>query len=494
MSKEPLLTRIKNSCVDGVLPTDFSLSADKKSENKIHFVDGAMDGISMYHMSHSALDESENKKMIEIINMISDGKKDDVCDKLIEFTQNHSAISIIDAFENYILQNKNHLNASNLYQYGVYLITYGTNTECVKVGMEILELFSLSEEIKDDIRTLGLSNEFTLFTIFNMLTWDNANDEIFRLAKKVTGWGRIHAIERIRAETEEIKDWLLREGTKNNILPEYSALDCFYKSEAAARLKMQISNEDFQAVGNLLNCMLLGNGGPVSGISDVENVHEVLTDYLVAAKNHSLELSDYEVIKNIYFYVTSDDNSDKAVEEICLEILKSSECAETVKSAITKGDGYDLADMLNIDYKNALLKCLSINFDKAYVEIRYLMNDAAYIDRVIPIIEDKIPLDKIATGSADSMGFGKEFAEHRKLSYCVHFLKPYVGKGERLLITALNSPVIDNRNMALTVLDEWTEKNSVNLKEISPRMYEELKKVVHSEVRDDVRKRMEKLL
>ena len=109
-------------------------------------------------------------------------------------------------------------------------------------------------EAKALFEDLGLSDEFTLFVIFIMQQWENANEEIFRLAKKTKGWGRIHAIERLIPDTPEIREWLLREGIRNKVLPAYSALNCWEGSEAENLLfAPEISQEDFAAISELIS-------------------------------------------------------------------------------------------------------------------------------------------------------------------------------------------------------------------------------------------------
>jgi len=44
------------------------------------------------------------------------------------------------------------------------------------------------------------------------------------MAKHVTGWGRVHLVERLaKTEDAEIKEWLLREGFRNSVMYEYLA-------------------------------------------------------------------------------------------------------------------------------------------------------------------------------------------------------------------------------------------------------------------------------
>lgn len=317
---QSLYEYIKSHLENDALPDDFSLPQEVM-QGQLRFADGALDGMTMYHMMGADLNEAEKAKMCELIRLISDGEMPQADALLEEFAGKHRALTVIDDFENAIRENRQNLNAAKIYQYAVHLITGSKDRECVKYGLEMLELFSLKDKgVKDIIRMLGLSDEFTLFAVFIMLQWDNANEEIFRLAKKVHGWGRIHAVEKLQPETEEIRRWLLKEGINNRVLPDYSALTCFEKADVFTMLENEISQEEFQSIGRILKAMLVE--GPVPGISGVENRREVLAGYLEHAQKHDLIADDYETISQIYEYSNKAEKKDEYVLKLCQELLR----------------------------------------------------------------------------------------------------------------------------------------------------------------------------
>ncbi len=56
---------------------------------------------------------------------------------------------------------------------------------------------------------------------------EEAETEIWNLAKAVYGWGRINAVQYLAETTvPEIKEWMLREGFRNHVLDEYLAYTC----------------------------------------------------------------------------------------------------------------------------------------------------------------------------------------------------------------------------------------------------------------------------
>ena len=63
-----------------------------------------------------------------------------------------------------------------------------------------------------------------------------------------------------------------------------------------------------------------------------------------------------------------------------------------------------------------------------------------------------------------------------------------------MIETALQSPIINTRLTALSVLEEWQENKNEILKDNYPQIVEILKRAVKLEPDDNVKKKMEKLL
>lgn len=488
-ASQSLYEYIAENCVEGELPRNFSLPKETE-KGKIQFADGAMDGIAMYHGMGVEMPDEEVRREIEaIIHLISEGRMTVADRALDDFAkEHHTPLSVIDYWQKYVIENREKLNAANLYRYSVDKLLHSSKVNEVKYGMITLELFTLQDEkIKDAVRTLGLSDEFTLFSIFVMQKWENGNDEIFRLAKHVHGWGLVHAVDRLEASTQEISDWLLHEGVKNSILPEYSALTCFEKADVPGRLKRTLSHEDFADIGNILVSML--SEGPCAGISAVGD--EVLGTYLEQVNSQSLDASDYQRILAIFHYGVENDNH--VLRERCEELLHSEECRELVVQELQRGEGLELAVLLGVEYQKLLYDYMERQFDESYHKVSYLMREEAYVDRAIELFVSKLPLSQMQTGPADEMGLGMEYADYRKLITIVQELKDKPGKGELLLQTAVQAPVINNRNMALSVLESWVQITGKPLKETSPMLYGTLLEVKNREVVEKVRERMEKL-
>lgn len=228
-NNKSLLEVITDNIKGGVLPDTFSLPKedDNSNPNKIRFADGAMDGICIYHMVQPEITDELMQTLADAFKYVADTPK--AMKRMSDFFAEIPPISGIDIIQKFIIDNSQLLDVQKVYMFAVDCM-YSTDVNMVKLGLMIIEIFNEpNEQIKKIIRTLGLSDEFTIFSVFNMLGWANGNHEIFKLAQKVHGWGRIHAVARIEPETQAIKDWLLREGIANDVIPDYSALDVYEK-------------------------------------------------------------------------------------------------------------------------------------------------------------------------------------------------------------------------------------------------------------------------
>ena len=156
-----------------------------------------------------------------------------------------------------------------LLQFGDFLICSGTSLLAVKLGLSVISPFS-APFVEEVMMEFGIYDEFTYYAARTLSRgiWPNGNEELFSLAKKVHGWGRIHAVEWLEPKTQEIRDWLLYEGADNRVIPQYSANICLQKAEALKRLDGCLTAKEYEAIGKLILESL--TEGPCRGVADGE--------------------------------------------------------------------------------------------------------------------------------------------------------------------------------------------------------------------------------
>lgn len=302
------------------LGKDFSLPSDEKG---LGYVDGAKDGICAYHMGAADITKKDIEEINKVITLANKGDYDQADSVLEKLCERIRVVNFIDELQDCILDRKDEIE-DKFYVYSLRLMTQSANIECVKVGMMIQELFTQSDEVKGMVRTLGLSDEFTLYSVFIMRNWENGNNEIMNIAKSVNGWGKVHAVHYIEPDTEEIRQWLLTDAVSNDVMPAYSGWDCYKKADVEAVIKKdKLTYEELEGVLSIVDAIL--DEGPVLGISNIEDPKEVLLNVLSHAIKHApLSAKDCKIISNILDW-QKENLGDTEIESISNKILETGE-------------------------------------------------------------------------------------------------------------------------------------------------------------------------
>jgi hypothetical protein len=325
--EKSIYQKICGNITDGMLNPDFMLDEEDADGTEIRWAPGAMDGVSIYHMLPSGLDAAQTKKMARALKCAASGNFPEADVLFFEWTKEVRAITCVDELQQYVIAHARTLDAENVLHTAVSMMLYSTHIECVKIGLELLELFGEPQEnLKEIVRRIGLYDEFTIFAVWNMRQWENGNTEIFDLAKKVHSWGRIHAVERLEPETDEIRHWLLTEGTVNGVVNAYSSLTCWQKSGAEEILFGSLTPEEYAGITTLIDGLM--DEGPVPGISEIENAEAVLLRYLELAPKYHLSADAYDMISTIKHWADDEDVNLPYVSAACGQILNTKRCEE----------------------------------------------------------------------------------------------------------------------------------------------------------------------
>lgn len=346
---DTLFEIISSAVVNGELPRDFSLPDVPGEEGGIRWADGAMDGVTLYHMAIPEVSEEDHMLMSDAIRAAAGGDRD-LADDLFRMLGKHiRAIAALEDLQDYIAENHSKLDPDNLFDHGMHLLFGSEDRECVKYGLALLELFKTDKmkKLKTAVKTIGLCNEFTLFAIIVMHHWTDGNDAIWELAKKTHGWGRIHAIEHLDADTEEIRRWLLMDGVHNDVMPAYSALTCWEGSGAEDVLRNGPSPEEFRAIGDIIEGLL--DEGPVTGISELEDPDEILSLYLDTANTMELTLDDCKVIYAILLYYREQMSDRCPMAVRCRTLLHKYRSWCLILDAAKQGECVEMAADLGAD-------------------------------------------------------------------------------------------------------------------------------------------------
>ncbi|MDE7415527.1 MAG: hypothetical protein K2N44_04295 [Lachnospiraceae bacterium] len=483
---------------EGGLSEAFALP-DEVPENQLKFAAGAMDGILFYHMAGGESEESEGYPLlINAIEFAAEGKTEEAAGYVYDFATKHKVLGYIDLFQKYVIDNESRISFGNVIRFAVSLMLEGTKVEAVKFGMSLLELIDWERQdvLKGDVRILALEDEFTLYAAFLMRDWENPNKEMFDILKKVKGWGRVHLVRMIEPDSDEIEEWLVRNGVHNDVLPAYSGLDCFEKVHYLERIQSADMDLDtYRGLADILDAML--DEGPVAGLSALENKEEVMQAFFDAAMARTdLEAQDYAVLLNLKDYVKgADPDSASALGAGLIAFLHSSKVRNTIQSALRQGEAFEIARRLGMDYQEYAFEAVLEDCTKNAWTASRLIADGYKVQEIVDLMYDRLNVESLATGAADEIGLGEAYEAHNALTMILQELGDKAGIGEKLIKPALKSPVVSNRHMALSALEKWLDSSKAQtIQEMSPELGEYLASLLPDEVRGDLRQRMEQML
>ena len=466
---------------DGSLPKDFSLPQEET--DGISWADGAMDGVFLYH---TARNEDSIEPLKDIIFQISEGKFEEADNNLNNL--NFSMVSIKIPLLKWIFQERENINADNLYKFAISQLTTSKNKECIKFSLSVLSLIGVENDAEtlEKIKILALSDEFTLYCLNIIEHLENANDEIFEIAKKVKGWGRIHSIPYLEVTNNEIKEWILEKGCHNEVVPSYTALTCAKKINLLEILNEEnISNKRFNNISYLVAALL--DEGAATGISALENKEVLIEKYLEKAKDLSSSEDDYHTVMMIKEYIEDSEDINNDFIKTCDEILTSEKTENKIKELMEEGSSYDIAKYIKIDTDEYALKYLENNLLKNPYIMNYI-SKKENMEKIVLSLEKNLPLEKMKGLPTDKINFINE--EFTTLNVAVRTLENFKGTGENLIIFALNSPYVDVRYGAANTLEKWKEKGYIFPDEI----IENIKNLEKIEVNEDLKEKLNKLL
>lgn len=457
---------------DDVLPDDESYWEGQS----IRWVAGGLDG-SFGHHAGSGKDEEKFKETLRLLAHLS--RKPSLKTRRAAYLKLMQAdvLSVID----FLLEELRHvpgLNAQNIYKEAFWLAEKGAHRNVVKFGIALLGQFE-TEHHRELILTLGRHDEFTLYAAVAIQNSLNApNVALFELAQAVDGWGKIQLVERLEPETQEMKDWLLRKGCQNSVMYEYLAYTCALKGELYVALSEdEVDEALYNGAGDILSA--LTHGGPAEDMDDYEQAPVVIGNYLRLSRTMCKDISQLSVILDLLDWLNQDAEqwekrlSTRWTEEmhsqyrsIAENILATDGWEEKVWIALRSGDARQrhfsirVAKALGLDIWGQLFEQLRLSPSNGslYYELMRTDNEQ-HVRTLVSFAEESLPLTDIASGPANEMGLGLGYEAHSALDFLLQELDRYPGVGRKLIATALQSPVVRNRNMALKALEAWPLAN-----------------------------------
>lgn len=386
----------------------------------------------------------------------------------------------------------------------MWLATQSPDRESVKFGIALLGLFEPTPS--DLLMALGRHDEFTLYAavaLANSLPRDTRDTTLWRLAKQVQGWGRIHCVERLASTTHpDIKAWLLRQGYRNSIMYEYLAYACATGGDLLGALRQEKADvELLKGAGDILEALIVG--GPAEDFSNYADGAEATRLYVDHMTRGALtDLVHFLTLSRLKAFTDDGDRDWTQLESLgwsrearqstsdaAGRIVSRPEWKTLVEQGLQTSDtrqfwtAADAARYLGLDVWEAAFARLSSGQDSQW----YLLvetGDPARLARVVDLAQQHMDLSKAGA----ELGIGPNDKNRDGLDSVLQGLGRFPGLGWPLIEAGLRSPAIRNRFKAAQALGEWGRDA------LSSEMIAALDKALSQEMDDDLRSLIRQVL
>lgn len=500
-NKESIFNYIeKNIQRNGTLSEKFDLSRYRHLEaNDLRFADGMVDYcfeaekddniIKLLTDTMQKLEDTENnlvKNLIVIDNYYANNPKKTILGSIDELLKHiiEDAKTEIDNF-----------SSTLIYKWSLYMMLLGKEIETVKIGIAIIGLFPLEDKDKiiEILEKLSLCEEFTKYTNVALSNVSNANDIRFRLAKKVSGYGKITLVEDLEPETDEIIEWLLCNGCTNNADNGWLATNIAKKINIPQMIHDRILSEDeLEGLYNIVEAMI--EEGPQRGISVYEQKDELFNEIAKQYRNFKNNVKFLHLLVMIKKYCY-DENYNCEALSIINEIINSQEIKDFILSKIESEK--EISEYVLISryienfeiYKN-VYNVFKENTEQNMGCLGYLFEKIKNIDSILDILRDSIDLKKFEGDPEPIIDFGNSI----DLISIIQYLENTPFHGEDFVIAGLKSKTMHPRNAALRTIINWKKITNKSIDDLPKNLKNEIQNLKNKEVIKTYKKMINEIL
>ena len=236
-----------------------------KVDGPVTWAPGAMDGVMLYHMQMDEPSDAEIESIGQAIECLANKGENEFLDEVAKIS--NPTISIVRYIYDYIIEHQEALDPNVMVSRALNVMEGAFDLEAIKFALAVSSMVDLSsnEDAANVVRILSRYEEFSVFCIYNFLTWpdESSEKEILDVAKNTCGWGRVHAVsclDMLRRDEEielsqETKDWVFKHGIDNGVLPSYSAEPTFMVAECEKKIDDDITAEEMECLVNIFSAL-----------------------------------------------------------------------------------------------------------------------------------------------------------------------------------------------------------------------------------------------
>ena len=290
---------IDNATEDGLgkdLPDDDSLHIAMPEIAGLNFMPGMLDGIMGKDTDDSAA------TLLAMFRCFAEVDSNALSDELIDkhlggiymFIIQHRTLGYIDDFLEALINEAD--NNARLLHFCItaarrFLLS-GVHREAIKFGIAVLGICNLDEKEIAMLLYLGLADEFARFVAV-ALARNEKNEEIWYLAKRTKGWGRIAYVDYVKIDDEKKREWLLLEGYQCEIGIDHIVLECLEKGDLLGFIQENGFDEKiYIATGKMLYSFC---GLSKVHFADYPHSKELVALFMRESKNKAMNIERFAI-------------------------------------------------------------------------------------------------------------------------------------------------------------------------------------------------------
>lgn len=443
---------------------------------------GALDGVMSHHMGAPSDPQVQvqhiAQAMYATVRSAVENKRDDATEAtLYSLLRETRALQIVDALSERVVEDRA-VSPGALHAWARRMVTTVPDREPLKIAIALLGLVAIPDD-EDLLLTVGAHDEFALFAGVAVLqSQPDPVPALWRLCRRVHGWGRIHLIERLAQHDplpDAVRRWLMTDGYRNDVMIEYTALQCAIAGRLHEALHAgPVDDAILDGAGQILGA-LLTTGGPAATLDDYEQGAAVLPLFLGHIERRPPRLLDFGAVCSLRDWLIDDEAWPEHeargyqtawrddLRSRCAAFLSRPAFVPLAQQGLQSDDRQSFfqaeqaAQSLGIDTFEAHFARLIGRQSQHRNHYFALMQDPSpeRIDRVLQFAEQDLDLPSIATGPRNEVGMGPEFQQHNALDFVLQSLGRWPGRGTSFVRAGLRSPTVRNRNLAISTLQAW---------------------------------------
>ncbi|MGZ4897107.1 MAG: hypothetical protein ACXV9O_11755, partial [Candidatus Angelobacter sp.] len=456
------------------------LPDQQRDPRKINWAVGALDGVMSHHVGAAGADQTPRRVtlLLEALTALVRESSDANLRELYDLTSSESLLSAADPLSDQVKERLLPDQRDRVASIGRYFATKGDRRDAAKFGILLLGIAG-DESDFPVLRTLSLHDEFTLFAAAALLNLgDDPEQCLWRIARNVHGWGRIHAVERLQdTSNPDIQAWMLRGGFHNSVMDEYLATICARTGKLHEALRpARIDAPLFDNTASLLSALI--QGGPAEDIHGYGDAPEALEHYLRhVAQAPDAGLAHWLTVNDITRFLSQERWQEKhengwtedrrsQLLNSCNSIRARMDWRRLIEEGL-KSENELTFYQADVAARDSGMDTWAIHFGRVHKDplksrswFHLLQQtDNARIDELLSFVLSVLPLQDLATGPDTLMGLGPGFEADQILDTVLQELKRFPGRGWPLIRTGLQNRGVRNRNMALNALMAWPRES-----------------------------------